>query len=346
MNKQTEEFQIYFSGLVAQKQLSHGYLFTGEDLLGKRAVVKSIGQALACPNLATDDRACGRCEVCERIKADQYPDILTIEPIGQSVRVDQIRELKDWLAKSPVEGLFKMVMIEAADSMNPSAANALLTFLEEPVANVYLFLFAKEAELLLPTIRSRVQQNHFQPDDQAFIIEQLTEVGVLPSHAQVMARFSSETIERLSQSYEEADMTDWFAALNQLFGLLATSNRGAFVTIQSRLKAYLTVQQALDGLDYLLLLNHSTIKQLSSGRPVQAVQTEKDTTDTSTKAAGEIGLRIQQKFVDNLLEQYPISLHHLLKMNQTFYEVKQRIGANVSPQLAYERLAIKLCQWT
>lgn len=348
MNKQTEQFQHYFSGLVAQKQLSHGYLLTGDDLLGKRAVVKNIGQALACPNRSQDGHACVRCEVCERIMADQYPDILTIRPDGQSVRVDQIRELKEWLAKSPVEGLFKIVMIEAADSMNLSAANALLTFLEEPVANVYMFLFSKEAEVLLPTIRSRVQQIHFQPDDKAFIIEQLTSQGILASHASIMARFSSEAIERLSETYDEKDMTDWLTALNQLYSLLATGNRSAFVVIQSRLKTYLSVKQALDGLDYLLLLNHSTIKQMKTPQaatPEVEDQSKNDSKEQQAETAKPEDM-IQAKFVKALLEQQSPSLAHLLKMNQTLYEVKQRVGANVSPQLAFERLAVKLSKWT
>lgn len=348
MNKQTQKFQQYFNGLVAQKQLSHGYLLTGDDLLGKRAVVKNIGQALACPNRSPEGHACLRCEVCERIMADQYPDILTILPEGKSVRVDQIRELKEWLVKSPVEGLFKIVIIEAADTMNPSAANALLTFLEEPVANVYMFLFSKEAELLLPTIRSRVQQIHFQPDDQAFIIEQLTSQGILASHASIMARFSSEAIERLSETYDEKDMTDWFTALNQLYSLLATGNRAAFVVIQSRLKTYLSVQQALDGLDYLLLLNHSTIKQMKTRQAVVPTVEDLSISDSQEQLAetAKPGAIIQAKFVKALLEQQSLSLVHLLKMNHTFYEVKQRVGANVSPQLAFERLAVKLSKWT
>lgn len=341
MNKQTEQFQKYFSGLVAQKQLSHGYLLTGDDLMGKRAVVKNIGQVLACPNVAEDGSACQNCEVCERIAADQYPDILRIEPDGQSVRVDQIRELKEWLVKSPVEGLFKIVMIEKSESMNPSAANALLTFLEEPVANVYLCLFAKEAELLLPTIRSRVQQIHFQADNQAFIIEQLKAQGIIASHAQIMARFSSEAIERIGESYDETAMTDWFAALNQFYHLIATGNQAAFVVIQSRLKAFLSVQQALDSLDYLLLLNHSTIKQLKTGQKIQPA-TDADEIETVQRPSNII----QEKFVKALLEQQPLSLAHLLKLNHTLFEVKQRVGANVSPQLAFERLAVKLSNWT
>ncbi|MRJ46934.1 hypothetical protein [Fundicoccus ignavus] len=328
MNQQTEQFQTYFNNLIAQRQLSHGYLFTGDDLPGKRAVVKSVGQALACPSFAEKGQACQNCEVCERISADQYPDILTIEPDGKSVRVDQIRELKDWLVKSPVEGLFKIAVIEAAESMNPSAANALLTFLEEPVANVHMFLLAKEAEQLLPTIRSRVQQIHFQPDDQAFIIEQLQNQGVTSAHAQIIARFSSETVERLVEDYDENDIQNWFLALNQFYNLLATGNRSAFVVIQSRLKPFLSVQQTLDSIDYLLMLNHSTVRQLTASNSTESPK-----------------VGIQAKFVQQLLAQHSLAITHLLNVNQTLFEVKQRVSANVSPQLAFERLAIKLCQW-
>lgn len=325
MKNQTEQLQHHFYALIAQRQLTHGYLFTGDDLSGKRQVSQAIIQGLACPNFSRSNQPCQTCSICERIAGNQYPDVMRVVPDGQSVKVDQIRTLKEWLSKSPVEASFKLAIIEQAETMNPSSANALLTFLEEPIDNVYLILYCADADLLLPTIRSRVQSLHFQATEALYLKEQLLEKDVRPSHAQILAYFPSEVLDRLMEDYQADELESWFKAMNNFYGQLVRQNNAAFVLIQSRLKPYLSVQQANDSLDYLLLLNHSLLCSLD--------------------AIKSSSMLIQPDYIAALLADTRPSVTHLLAIHQTILEVKQWIMANVSPQLAFERLAIKLCRW-
>lgn len=325
MKNQTEQLQQHFYALIAQRQLTHGYLFTGDDLSGKRQISQAIIQGLACPNFSRDNQPCLTCNTCERIAGNQYPDVMRVVPDGQSVKVNQIRTLKEWLSKSPVEASFKLAIIEQSESMNPSSANALLTFLEEPIDNVYLILYSADADLLLPTIRSRVQSVHFQATEALYLKEQLLEQEVRPSHAQILAYFPTEVLDRLMEDYQADDLETWFKSMNNFYTQLVRQNNAAFVLIQSRLKPYLSVQQANDSLDYLLLLNHSLL--------------------CSIDAIKSSATLIQPDFIAALLADTRPSVKHLLAIHQTILEVKQRIMANVSPQLAFERLAIKLSQW-
>lgn len=325
MKNQTEQLQQHFYALIAQQQLTHGYLFTGNDLSGKRQVTQAIVQGLACPNFSKDNQPCLTCNTCERIAGNQYPDVMRIEPDGQSVKVDQIRTLKEWLVKSPVEASFKLAVIEQSESMNASSANALLTFLEEPIDNVYLVLYSADADLLLPTIRSRVQSIHFQATEVLYLREQLLAQEVWPSHAQVLSHFPTEVLDRLMEDYQAEEMETWFKAVNQFYGQLVRMSPAAFVLIQSRLKPYLSVQQANDSLDYLLLLNHSLLCSMG------AIKSETEL--------------VQMKFLNELLVDTRPTVKQLLTIHQTILEVKERIMANVSPQLAFERLPIKVSQW-
>src|SRR5699024_12686492 len=75
---------------------------------------------------------------------------------------------------------------------------------------------------------------------------------------------SSETAQRLVSDYEEADVTNWFKSLNYFYSTLAHGNLHAVILVQTQLKNSLSVQQALDGMDYLLVLNHSMLRILSN----------------------------------------------------------------------------------
>ena len=207
--------------------------------------------------------------------------------------------------------------------MNPSSANALLTFLEEPVEGVYLVLYTQDKSNLLPTIQSRVQSVHFPRANVSDRVAYYIETGVSEAHARIFAKMSSETAQRLVSDYEEADVTNWFKSLNYFYSTLAHRNLHAVILVQTQLKNSLSVQQALDGMDYLLILNHSMLRILSNT---------------------EVENLTQAYFINEVIKTKQPSLAHILELNDLILETKQRLQANVAPQLATERLAILASQ--
>ncbi len=150
--------------------LPHALLFTGVDGVGKRTVATEIAMALNCTDPQVDkngrrdpNRACGACPPCRQIRSNSHPDIFTLAPHNNLLRIDQIRNLIQTLAMKPFTARHRVVVIAQAQTMNPEAANALLKILEEPPDQTTLILTASHGSELLPTIVSRCRQIVFEP---------------------------------------------------------------------------------------------------------------------------------------------------------------------------------------
>lgn len=150
--------------------LPHALLFTGIDGIGKRLTATQLALALNCTAAHddTDDRqnahtACGVCPECRQILSGNHPDVQSVTPEGNLLRIDRIRSLIQTLAMKPFSARHRVVMIDQAQTMNKEAANALLKLLEEPPAHTTLILTAPSRSELLPTIISRCRHIAFTP---------------------------------------------------------------------------------------------------------------------------------------------------------------------------------------
>ncbi|MDQ2703426.1 MAG: DNA polymerase III subunit delta' [Pseudomonadota bacterium] len=158
-------------------RLGHALLFRGPARLGKGAVARALARRLLCESRDAGDDACGRCRGCRLFAAGSHPDFhaLSFIPVKDGSRlrteliVDQVRELSGQLSLTPQYGGAQVAIIDPADALNASAANALLKTLEEPQPGRYLWLVAAEPARLPATIRSRCQNLdfHLPPDAEA-----------------------------------------------------------------------------------------------------------------------------------------------------------------------------------
>lgn len=302
--------------MIRRQQLSHGYVFTGNDESGKRQLTQDIIQTLACKNHPSP---CGRCDICQRVTNNQVADIFYLKPDGQAIKVNQIRQLREWLSTSPVEFDFKMAVIEYSERMNLAAANALLTFLEEPVDGVYIILYSPDVQKLLPTIQSRVQEIHFQDNDYDSRYTSALEHGMTPAHAQMVARLPLSSMTTFIDQYEVEMMTQWLDSLNYYYRLMLQKDPMAFVAVESHLKPFSSQAQALAGLEYLWLLNYSCLMYIK-GQPTEKI--------------------IQTFLIEEWHGAFNLHVTELLLMSDNMLQCKEQILANVSPKLAFESLAI------
>jgi DNA polymerase-3 subunit delta' len=144
---------------------AHAYLISGPAQIGRCTLALAAARALNCTG---DSRPCQLpgpdvCRACRLIAAGTHPDVRVIVPQGASIKIDQVRELQHELALSPVEGRFRVAIVDGMELATAEASNALLKTLEEPPAYVVLILVALEPELLLPTIVSRCQPIPLRP---------------------------------------------------------------------------------------------------------------------------------------------------------------------------------------
>lgn len=154
------------------KRLPHALLLAGPYGIGLKEFADIMSISLFCRSPLENYMPCGTCRSCELFVSGNHPDIYRIEPEedGKQIKVDQIRDLIEFInLKSQYEG-YKVTVITPADKMNRSAANTLLKTLEEPPEFSLLILLSHRPSLLPVTIRSRCQQIWFNPvyDQTAF----------------------------------------------------------------------------------------------------------------------------------------------------------------------------------
>lgn len=152
--------------LSRRERHAHAYLLHGPAGIGKRALAERLVALLLCGR-PDGGGACGQCKSCLLLRAGSHPDYFDLQPeeADKPIRVDQVRELVDFVAQTAQLGGRKLVLLEPAEAMNLNAANALLKSLEEPSGDTVMLLVSHQPSRLLPTIKSRcLQQACPQPD--------------------------------------------------------------------------------------------------------------------------------------------------------------------------------------
>ena len=142
------------SSMVEKMRVPPALLFVGPQGVGKALAALLFVQALTCPGRQNGD-ACGHCPSCIQVQRLLYPDLLIVEPEKRQIKIEQIRELQDFISFAPVVGERRVVIIKEAHLLNQVAANALLKTLEEPFATVSFILLSHRHNLLPATVLSR-----------------------------------------------------------------------------------------------------------------------------------------------------------------------------------------------
>ena len=150
-----------FIHAVQKNRLGHAYLFEGMQGVGKRELALFLAKLVFCQDRDAHEEPCLKCDYCRRIDEGNFPDVMEITPDGQTLKVDQMRELKQQLSKTAMEGHMKVCIIHDVDTLTTGAANSLLKFLEEPESLVLFLLLTSRLSKVLPTIQSRCQIVHF-----------------------------------------------------------------------------------------------------------------------------------------------------------------------------------------
>ena len=132
------------------QEMTHAWLFTGPPGSGRSSAAVAFACALICSN-----DGCGTCTNCRAAKSGTHSDVEIIRTEGLSIKIEEIRELLTRVAWAPAMGGWRVVVMEDADRLTESAANALLKAIEEPGNRTVWLLCAPTLHDVLPTIRSR-----------------------------------------------------------------------------------------------------------------------------------------------------------------------------------------------
>jgi DNA polymerase-3 subunit delta' len=138
---------------------AHAFLFHGPEGVGKRSAAVTFAKLLFCETKGSD--SCDRCGPCRKVDRGTHPDFVVVEPEENKIRIETIRAVVQEVEKKPFEADRKIFLLDRADRMTDSAANALLKRLEEPPGAAFFILVTPNPDAVPPTIRSRCRSVPF-----------------------------------------------------------------------------------------------------------------------------------------------------------------------------------------
>lgn len=240
--------------LLVEQRLPHALLLSGADGIGKERFAKAFAARLLCQS-PRDGVACSQCKSCSLLAAGTHPDFmwLTLETddkgkTAKAIKVDQVREVVEFAAKSSQMAGWRVVVITPAHLLNVQAANALLKTLEEPGRETALMLVTSQPLSLMPTLRSRCQQRPLpvptEAEALAWLVPQTGDEGrarllLALSRGAPLAALALQEADWFSQ--REALLRDLMQLGQQRQTALATAQRWHGLGAEALLKALLSL---------------------------------------------------------------------------------------------------------
>lgn len=154
-----QRFVNYIETIIKTDKLSHSYLIELGDVSLDYPFVLLFVKMILCPHSVSniDDLNCNRCNTCQLIDEGNFPDLEIIEADGMQIKKKQLLSLKEEYQNYSLIGHRRVYIIREAEKLNPSSANTILKFLEEPEEGIIAILLTKNRYQVLDTILSRCQ---------------------------------------------------------------------------------------------------------------------------------------------------------------------------------------------
>ncbi|MDK2785573.1 MAG: polymerase subunit gamma/tau [Thermotoga sp.] len=162
-------------GAIQKNSVAHGYIFAGPRGTGKTTLARILAKSLNCENREGVE-PCNRCRSCREIDEGTFMDVIELDAASNR-GIDEIRRIRDAVGYRPMEGKYKVYIIDEVHMLTKEAFNALLKTLEEPPSHVVFVLATTNLEKVPPTIISRCQVFEFRNIPDELIEKRLQEVA-------------------------------------------------------------------------------------------------------------------------------------------------------------------------
>ena len=226
-----ERAKKFLKNVMAGEKIPHAYLFAGIPGVGKTSMAMALAMALNCSS-PVEGEGCMNCTACRQLRSGNSPDFLLIarHPDKKNILIEQMQEFNRKLSFAPF-GMYRVSVVQEAETMTAEAANCLLKTLEEPPAGNIIILNAVEPLELLPTIVSRCQRVPFQPLSIEGMSNWLVQQEDMDKDtARVLARISGGSLGRVLKMHESDFLEKRQKWLQMLLKLTEPSRKKRFQT--------------------------------------------------------------------------------------------------------------------
>ncbi len=201
-----EMIKDHFQKAIEYHKVSHAYILSGEQGMGRKTLAKAFAMTLLCEK--SDKEPCMECHSCKQILSGNHPDVIWVtHEKPNSIGVDDIREqLNDTIQIKPYSSAYKIYLVDEAEKMTVQAQNALLKTIEEPPSYAVILLLTTNPDAFLPTILSRCVQLKLKPLKDVVVKEYLIQsLGVEESQAEIYAAFARGNLGKAIHLAESED---------------------------------------------------------------------------------------------------------------------------------------------
>jgi DNA polymerase-3 subunit delta' len=241
--------------------LAHAYIMEGTDIGLSEQLALDLAQGLLCQNNQVQVQSgCGQCHSCQLFSAHNHPDLFATDTEQNSVGVDEVRSISEFLNKTAQLSGNQVIIINNAQTMTENASNALLKTLEEPSGKSYILLLCQHKSQLLPTIISRCQVLTIANKTKSELQDMFPD---MPSY---LVGFSQGSASKL-MTWQESDKAETFKQVYDAFILWLKRSQPDFVLVDA-----ITSDKELH--EFLLYLFSRRIYQLVSQQNSQGFQAQ------------------------------------------------------------------------